>query len=117
MHVVYHGLQWSGDTIGDVFFVRIQAIQDTAKKCQAFNHFSDGGNAMFFSPQFWYENGAHYMSPRVTDWSPIVFQIIWKPGNFITVSIPFENFIVCFEWLQTTLHCLALFRYGLLFKH
>ena len=47
MHVIYHGLQWSGDTIGDVFFVRIQAIQDTAKKCQAFNHFSDGGEAMF----------------------------------------------------------------------
>lgn len=47
MHVIYHGLQWSGDTIGDVFFVRIQAIQDTAEKCQAFNHFSDGGEVMF----------------------------------------------------------------------
>ena len=61
------------------------------------------------------------MSPRVTDWSPIVFQIIWKPGDFITVSISFEISIVCFDWLQTkamlTLHWLALFRYGLLFKH
>lgn len=61
------------------------------------------------------------MSPRVTDWSPIVFQIIWKPGDFITVSIPFEISIVCFDWLQTkamlTLHLLALLRYGLLFKH
>ena len=61
------------------------------------------------------------MSPRVTDWSPIVLQIIWKPGDFITVSIPFEISIVCFDWLQTkamlTLHLLALLRYGLLFKH
>ena len=61
------------------------------------------------------------MSPRVTDWSPIVFQIIWKPGDFITVSSPFEISIVCFDWLQTkamlTLHLLALLRYGLLFKH